>query len=130
MVNDVKQETLSSIRSLVLVAAATVSSAWTFTGFEHAGFGGQQFILTGLPLPDPACQNVPDHFKGLLSAFKWESGVDIKNYKCTLTLFTGSDCSGDTIYSTTAVMVEREYVGATYNDKTSSIQVTCTAIVT
>jgi len=114
------------IRSLVLVATATISSAWTFTGYEHVNYGGQSFILTGLPLPIPDCQNVPDNFKGLLSAFKWENVMaGNENWKCQLTLFTGSECSGDSVYTSSSDKVDKPYVGDQYNDKTTSVEVGC-----
>jgi len=81
------------IYTIALIAAASVSSTWTFTAYEDPDYVGEIFTITD----DDRCtdtQGPP------ISSFRWtDDSSDFRDSRCKLLLYGESECFGpSTVY--------------------------------
>ena len=105
----------------LLAAAASVTSAWEFTGYRDESYGGGVIIYrSGNGLVNNLCIDIITN-NNKMSSFKWYRGTNIG---CSFKLFDSYKCKGTMLASSTGNWNVAS-ISTKNNDKASSLWVDC-----
>jgi len=81
----------------LLTAAASVASAWEFTGYRDRNYGGGVIIYrSGNGMTNNLCADIANNVDNKMSSFKWYRAT---HATCSFKLYDGNGCSGTKLAS-------------------------------
>jgi len=105
----------------ILTAAASVASAWDFSGYRDQQYGGVIITRSGDGKTNDLCVDITGSNDNQMSSFKWNRGSD---NSCNFKLLDSRGCKGTTIASSSGNL-NVPAISSSNDNKASSLWVDC-----